>query len=310
MDNLRGSLLMTLAMLGFAVEDVLIKALSDRIPPGQIILSVGVGGAVVFALWFVLRGRPVLTRELVRPGIMARTGLEMLGTIFFVSSLALIPITTASAVIQATPLVVAMGGALFLAQPVGWRRWAAIVVGLAGVMMILRPGGATFDPAVLLAVAGMLALAARDIVTRGLDLSVSSAHLTFMAFLSLIPAGLILAAVTGTPLVTVSGMDLAWLGATVGVGLFAYVTIVGATRIGDVAVVSSFRYVRMVYALAFGFLVFGERSDAMTLGGAGIIIAAGLYALMREARASQPGPRTLYGRETPVSATNAKRTAP
>ena len=87
-------------------------------------------------------------------------------------------------------------------------------------------------------------------------------------------------------------------------------TIVAATRLGDVAVVSSFRYSRMIYALILGGIVFGERPDAFTLIGAAIIIGAGLYALMREARASKPRSQLVYDSDTAVSATTAKRTAP
>lgn len=284
MDNLRGSLLMTLAMLGFAIEDVAIKVLSDRMPPGQIIMILGIGGALAFVGWFLIRREPPASRDLLRPKVLARTACEAFGTCFFVSSLALIPVTTASAVIQATPLVVALGGAVFLAQPVGWRRWTAILVGLFGVMLILRPGFAGFDPATLLAVLGMLGLASRDLLTRSLNSPVSSAHLSMAAFLSLVPTGLVLCWVTGTPLVGLDPADTGLILLAIAIGLVAYVSIVAATRSGDVAVISSFRYSRMVFALILGGIVFQERPDALTLIGAAIVIGAGLYALIREAR--------------------------
>ncbi len=314
MDNLRGSLLMTFAMLGFAVEDVLIKALSDRLPPGQIIASFGAGGAAVFLLWFALRRQPAFPPALGSPPALLRTGFEALGTVFFVSALALIPVTTASAVIQATPLVVAMGGALFLGQAVGWRRWAAILLGLLGVLLILRPGLAGFEPATLLAVVGMLGLAARDLVTRTIAGPLGAAHLSLVAFLALVPAGLLLCWITGAPLTAVGGADAGLLAAIVAVGLTAYLAIVAATRIGDVAVTSSFRYTRMVFALGLGFAVFGERPDGATLAGAAIVIAAGIYALIRETRASKGRAKPLYHGATAVSAniqsTRPKGTAP
>lgn len=287
MDNLRASLLMTFSMLCFAVTDVFIKLLSDAVPAGQIVSLMGLGGAAVFLLWFAVRRQPPFPPDAGKPMVLVRTAFEALGTATFVSSLALVPLTTASAVIQATPLVVALGGVLFLGQSVGWRRWAAIFAGLLGVLLILRPGLDGFEPATLLAVIGMICLAARDLVTRALDSPITAPQLSILAFLSLIPTGLIVCRVAGTPLVWLSIPQLGTVILMVLVVLCAYLSIVAATRIGDVAVTSSFRYSRMVFALILGALVFGERPDAPTLLGAAIVITAGLYALLRETRASQ-----------------------
>jgi drug/metabolite transporter (DMT)-like permease len=180
--------------------------------------------------------------------------------------------------------VVALGAAVFLGTPVGPRRWAAILVGFGGVLLILRPGMAGFDPALLLAVAGMLALAGRDLSTRNLPRTITGARLSFHAFAALVPAGLALQAAQGLPVAPLSGSELLRLGLCVGFGVGAYLSIVGATRLGDLAVVSSFRYSRMLFALALGVLLFGERPDALMLLGTAVIIASGLYTLHREAR--------------------------
>lgn len=295
MENLRGALMMTAAMASFAIEDTLIKSLTGRVPPGEIISFIGFCGAAILIGWLVVTRQPVIVPVMRTRAALLRTAFEIGGTLFFVSSLALIPITTASAVIQATPLVVAMGGAVFLAQPVGWRRWSAILVGLAGVLLILRPGLGDFQPATLLTVVGMLGLAARDLVTRAIGLRASGVQLTLMAFVALVPSGLFLAAVTGTPLVLLALSDIVILLGCVTVGLAGYLAIVGATRAGDIAFISSFRYTRMVFAVILGGLVFGERPDIWTLLGTLIVICAGLYVLVRERRLAShasppPGP--------------------
>jgi len=288
MENLRGALMMTAAMASFAIEDTLIKSMTGRIPPGEIISIIGLGGAAILIVWLLATRQPVLVPVMRTKAAILRMGFEIGGTLFFVSSLALIPVTTASAVIQATPLVVAMGGAIFLAQPVGWRRWTAILVGLAGVLVILRPGLGEFQSATLLAVVGMLALAARDLVTRAIGLKASGVQLTLMAFLALVPSGMFLAVVTGTPLVALAPREMAILGACVLVGLTGYLAIVGATRAGDIAFISSFRYTRMVFAVILGGIAFGERPDIWTIVGTAIVIAAGLYVLIRERRLARP----------------------
>ncbi|MEL6586855.1 MAG: DMT family transporter [Pseudomonadota bacterium] len=283
-DNLRGAALMVAAMACFAVEDALIKGLSARFSSAQIVWMLGLGGAVAFAVIMRGKGQPVWTPDYVHPRVLLRTGFEVFGTLFFVSSLALIPLALASAIIQATPLVVAMGAALFLGAQVGWRRWLAIAVGFSGVLIILRPGTAAFEPAALLAVMGMLGLAARDLATRTMPAAISGARLSFHAFAGLVPTGLALQLIQGHAFAPLPLSDLGILALCVGIGMVGYLAIVGATRQGDIAVVSSFRYSRMLFALIVGAIAFGERPDLATIIGVTIVIATGLYTLIREAR--------------------------
>ena len=292
MENLRGALMMTLAMAAFAIEDALVKNLTGGMAPGQIIAVIGAGGTLILAAWLKSRGVPLFLPELRERAPMIRLGFEVFGTACYTSSLALIPLTTASAVIQATPLVVALGGAVFLGQAVGWRRWGAILLGLAGVLLILRPTGDSFQMATLLAFGGMMGLAGRDIATRAIGGQLSGVHLSLVAFLALIPAGILMAVFSGQGLVVPSARDAALLGVCVGFGLGGYLAIVAATRAGDVAFTSSFRYFRMVFAVIIGFFVFAERPDLPTLIGTAIVIGAGLFILMRERRTRRFTPGT------------------
>lgn len=300
MENLRGAAFMALSMLAFAIEDVLIKTMGARIPVGQIISLVGAGAACSFTLWFIVRREPVLVAAHLNTLVWMRGLFEVIGTIFFISALIRMDVTQLSAIIQATPLVVAVGGTVFLGQHVGWRRWAAILVGFTGVLLIIRPGLDGLSLATLFGVAGMLGLAARDLSTRAIKVTISGPHLSLHAFLLLIPAGLVLCWINGQSLVLPSGRDSATLVLTIGVALLAYLTIVAATRWGDAAFISMFRYTRMLFALTLGVLVLGERPDALTLIGVSIVIGAGVFTLLREAqvkrgarRASQVAPETL-----------------
>ncbi|WP_308916895.1 DMT family transporter [Jannaschia sp. LMIT008] len=283
--TLRGAALMVASMLCFAVEDAFIKTLGGRFGAAQIIWMLACGGGLAFGAALLARGRSLSTPEMWRPRVLVRTAGDVFGGLCFVSAIVAIPLSTASAVIQATPLVVALGAALFLGVRVGPRRWAAIAAGFAGVLLILRPGADSFDPATLLAVGGMLGLAVRDLATRGLPPSLSGVRLSFLAFAAMVPAAVAMHAVQGDSLVVPTGRDLGILGICVVIGMAGYLAVVGATRTGDIAVVSSFRYSRVVFALVIGALTFGERPDATTLAGVAIIVASGLYALRREARA-------------------------
>ena len=282
-DSLRGAALMTASMACFSVEDAIIKVVGGALPPAQIIWMLGLGGAIALWGWLWCRDRPVWSPEARRPIVLWRTAFEVGASLCFVPALVLVPLSTATAILQAGPLVVAAGAALVYGAQVGPRRWAAIGAGFAGVLLIVRPGAA-FEPAVLLAVAGTLFMGARDLVTRRAPVGLSSTRLSLLAFLALVPTAAALQVALGAPFVVPSGADALRLVVAVFIGIAGYVTAVVALRMGDVAVVSSFRYARMVFALVLALVVFRERPDALALLGIAVIVGAGLYTLIREAR--------------------------
>ena len=293
MDNLRGSLFMVLAMALFAIEDMFIKQMSGTLPVGQILWMLGGGGAIVFAAWERAAGRPLWTRAMLHGGVLGRTACEMVGTVGFVTALALTPISSASAILQAVPLVVTLGAALFLGESVGWRRWTAIFVGLLGVLVILRPGMDGFRPASLFAVMGVIGLAGRDIVTRLAPGSVTAGQFSVSAFLGLVPTGLLLLLLSGEGNVAPDTVNAVRIAGSIVIGTLAYASIVIATRTGSVAHVAPFRYSRIVFALTTGYFVFGERPDAWTYVGIGIVVGSGVYTFLREARTRPVPPASL-----------------
>ena len=286
MDNIRGATFMVLAMFGFAVEDMLIKQMADNMSVGQVVVILGIAGSLIFGRIALDYGDKLFSVALLKPAFLIRNAAEVFGTVGFVSAIALTPISTASAILQATPLVVTIGAAVFLGETVGWRRWLAIGVGLFGVLLIIRPGAADFDIKSLLAVMGVIGLAARDLATRRIPPETSSRVITFYAFFVSIFTGLILywLGVTGDGWSVPSTPDSIRLAAAIFVGVAAYYAIVAATRIGEMSVVAPYRYSRLVFALIIGMLAFGERPDALTLTGAFIIVASGIYTLWREQR--------------------------
>ena len=275
---------MTAAMLGFAIEDMFIKLLSASVPLGLVLILLGAGGAVVFAVLALMRGDALFSRDLLARSVLIRNAGELIGTVGFITGIALTPLSSASAILQATPLVVTLGAALFLGEQVGWRRWSAILVGFAGVILIIRPGFDAFEPASLFAVMGVVGLALRDLATRTVPRSISSMQLSTYAFLTLVPAGMGMLAVTGDAPRLLNGLEWLLIAAALAFGVLSYYAIVAAMRMGDVAVITPFRYSRLVFALCFGVLFFGERPDMATLAGSALIVASGIYTFWREAR--------------------------
>ncbi|WP_299702654.1 DMT family transporter [uncultured Tateyamaria sp.] len=282
MDNLRGAGLMVLAMLCFAIEDMFIKLLGGAIPVGQLLALLGAGGAFIMAGACVRQGQPLVSRALLGRAMLIRNAGEVIGSLGFVTALVLVPLATASAILQTTPLMVTLGAAIFLAEPVGWRRWAAILVGLCGVLLIVRPGLEGFDWNVLFAVQGMIGLSIRDLATRRVPATLSALQLSFVAFALLVPTGMGLMLASGTSFVAPTANEWGLLAIASVIGAISYRFIVMAMRMGDVSFVTPFRYTRMVFALIIGVLIFSEAPDMLTLIGVAIIIASGLFTLWRE----------------------------
>jgi len=276
--NLRGALFMTAAMAAFAVEDMFLKAAAKTLPMGQILIAFALIGMLVFRGLAHRRGEVLLHPALHSPAMRWRMGFEVAGRLFYALAIVLTPLSSSAAILQAAPLLVMGGAAWLFGERIGLQRWLAIGIGLAGVMLILRPGTDGFSLLSLLAVIGTIGFAGRDLATRAAPRVLSHWQLGFWGFAMLLVAGLILTAWDGRwaePSLPSVGLVLAGSG----FGIGAYTALTFAMRTGDVGAVTPFRYSRLVFAMALGILVFGERPDVWTLAGAALIVASGIYAL-------------------------------
>lgn len=287
-ENLRGSLLMIAAMAGFALEDMFIKAAAASLPVGQILILFGLGGMAAFAVMVRARGEALLHPAALSPPLLWRGGAEIAGRIGYTLAIALTPLSSASAILQAAPLVVALGAATLFGERVGWRRWTAILAGFAGVLLILRPGLEGFTPAALFAVLGMLGFAGRDLATRAAPAVLSNRQLGVYGFAMLGLSGIPILAWTGGAAWPAPAAAAQVAAATV-FGVAGYYALTAAMRSGEVGVVAPFRYTRLVFALVLGMTVFGERPDALMLAGSALIVGSGLYTVLRERRSRRAG---------------------
>lgn len=275
---------MVVAMTLFAVEDALFKSVAPGLPPGEATLIFGLTGTTIYILLTLRAGEPVLHPAILRPSLMLRTMFEIIGRLFFALSLAYTPLSVTSSILQAAPLVVTAGAALLLKERVGPARWIAMAVGFAGVLMILRPTPEAFRPDALLAVAGMIGFAMRDLFTRASPPAVSTNQLGVLGFAVIIVAGLLLLPFDPAPPRLPLAGELGRLLLTGVVGVSAYTALTRAMRTGEVSVVAPFRYSRLLVALLFAFVFFGERPDLWTLLGGALIVATGIFTLLRSNR--------------------------
>ncbi|MEF2554256.1 DMT family transporter [Aurantimonas sp. A2-1-M11] len=280
-DNARAALFMLVSMAGFVINDTFVKLSSEHIAPAQIMAVRGVAASLLLFLlaWRMGALRPV--RMAMSPRLMLRTVADIIATLSYITALAHMPIANASAIFQALPLTVTLGAALFLGEPVGWRRWAAIAVGFVGVLVIVRPGTEGFTVYSLAVLASVAGSAVRDLATRRMDRAVPSLFVALITAIAVSALGWLLIPLSGgwKPMPGMTIVHLSCAAAAIAVG---YIFIVQAMRLGDMGFVAPFRYAILVFALILGFVVFGDLPSPLTLLGAAIVVASGLYTLYRE----------------------------
>ena len=288
-DNMRGAGLMMVAMAAFTFNDTVMKTLSGEVPLFQAIF---LRGALTTLLLFALgRAMGGLRFRLARRdwgAIALRTFCEGAATFLFLTALFHAPIANVTAILQSLPLTVALGAALFLGEPLGWRRILAILVGFAGVLLIVRPGGDGFTVWSLYALAAVGFVTIRDLAVRRMSVHVPSLTVALVGAASITLAAGAVALVQGwQPVTPGQGGTMALAALFIMAG---YLSSVMTMRQGEIGFVAPFRYTGILWALILGWLVFGEWPDTLTLIGAAIVVAMGLFTLWRErkSRAARP----------------------
>lgn len=279
--NLIGSLWMVVAMAGFAVEDALLKLASGTLPIGQIMVLFGGGGAFVFACLASVKGEPLFVPEVVSPPMLIRAVFEVTGRLFYTLAIVLTPLSSATVILQATPIVVVAGATVVFGEKVGWRRWLAIFIGLIGVFVIIQPGAQSFSVLSLLALVGMIGFAGRDLASRAAPSALSTNLLGVYGFLAIVVAGAIYSFWQGTPYESPDVTSAIALAGAVLAGAFAYASLMRAMRTGEVSAVTPFRYFRLLFGVALGVLIFDESLSLSMIIGSCLIVGAGLTILWR-----------------------------
>jgi len=300
-DNSRGILSMNIAMATFTLNDTMMKLATQSLPLFQ---AIAIRGALTLLALLVL-ARMMGHGQLRVPGrdgwrLGWRTIGEIGGTITFLMALQHMPLANLSAILQVLPLAVTLGAALFMAEKVGWRRMSAILVGFAGVMLIVRPGTEGFNQWSVLALVSVAFVVLRDLSTRRFSASVPSVVIAIWTAGSITLTGL-----TGLAFetwVTVPVKEFTLLAGAAAMLVMGYLFVVMAMRVGDVALIAPFRYTALLWAILLGWLAFGNLPDTLTLCGAGIVVATGLYTYLREhqlQRRLAASRATMVGTATP-----------
>ncbi|MGR3289964.1 MAG: DMT family transporter [Paracoccaceae bacterium] len=280
-NNMRGSLLMLASMAAFVFNDVCMKALSDEIPLFQAVFIRGIGSSIV--LYLLVKNLGGFDFRYSRQDwwlIVLRTVAEIAAAYFFLTALFNMPIANATAILQALPLSVTLAGAVFLGEAVGWRRMIAILIGFVGVMLIVQPGTNGFNTYSIYALLAVVSVTVRDLAVRKLSMDVPSLNVALIGALAVT----VFAGLASFSEQWVSPSLLAWAqlaGASVFI-IGGYVFSIMTMRVGDISAITPFRYTSLIWALLLGFIIFGEWPNSVALLGATIVVATGVFTLMRE----------------------------
>ena len=285
--NGRGIVWMVIAMAAFSVEDACIKTAAHSLPAGETLLLFGTGGLLLFAGLARRSGAALFDPAVWSTVMLGRAVFELVGRLFYFLAITLTPLSSATAILQATPLVVVLGASLFFKERVGWGRWVTIAVGLLGVLIILRPVAGDFSALSLLAAIGTLGFAGRDLASRAAPAQLSTAVLGSYGFATVIVAGGLITAWQGQPLTWPNAAQYCSVLGAVAVGVFAYSALMKAMRSGAIATVTPFRYTRLLFGVTLGVVFFNERLDGPTLLGALVVIGSGLVVWWQGQNAAQ-----------------------
>jgi drug/metabolite transporter (DMT)-like permease len=289
--------LMLLGVLMFSLNDVMGKWLVATYSVGQILLLRSAAALLLLSPLIWRAGKDAFT-EAPRPGLqLARVILGTAEVAMFYWSVAYLPLADVTTYYLAGPIYVTAISAIFLKEPVGWRRWSAVLVGFAGVLIALNPSPDTLTLPALIALAGSVFYALLLTTTRALR-GTSEVGMISTQIASSLVFGLVVAPFGW---VAPSGRDLLLLGLLGIVAMGALSSINRSLRLAAASVVVPYQYTMIVWAVIFGWLFFGDTPQAHTVIGSVIIVAAGLFIFFREQRQGRGEPATTPPRLPPSS---------
>jgi drug/metabolite transporter (DMT)-like permease len=283
--RLAGIGLMLLGIFLFSFGDALGKFIVGTYSVGQLLFLRSVGSLILMS--------PLIWRYRAQFASLPRPGLQVLRVVlstaevaaFFAAAIYL-PLADIITYYLAAPIFVTAGAAFFLGEHVGWRRWVAIAVGFSGVLIALQPSAQTISWPALIALGGSTSFAALMLVTRSLRDTPDTVLASTQFIGTLVFGGLIAPLGWVTPSFPHLGLFL--LAACFSVG--ALLSVNRSLILAPASVVVPYQYSMIIWAVIFGYVVFGDVPAAHTLAGAAIIIGAGLYIFFRERNLARQEP--------------------
>ncbi|MDH5708003.1 MAG: DMT family transporter [Hylemonella sp.] len=282
--HLAGILLMLVGMFLFTLNDALGKWLVADFSVGQILAIRSVAALLILLPYLWRQGLLGDLRRIERPGLQAlRVVLVIAEVALFYLAVRHLPLADVFMFYLASPIFVTLLSALLLREQVGLARWIAVGVGFAGVVLIFPPSAAALTLPALMALAGSFSLALMMILARSLRAS-NGFHL-----ITLQTSGVALAGAVTLPWgwATPSPLQFGLICLLGLVATTAHFMLNHAVKLAPANVVAPFQYSAIVWAMALGYLVWGDMPTASAVLGAALIVGAGLAIFFHETRAQK-----------------------
>jgi drug/metabolite transporter (DMT)-like permease len=290
LNILKGILLKLASALMFAVMQALVRALGEGIPVGELVFFRAAFAVPPVVLIYALTRQLKTAAHTERPlGHVIRGLVGLAGMFFNFAALARLPLAEVTAISFAGPLITVALAALMLKERVRIYRGSAVGVGFLGVLVMLVPHfdaarlAATDAPAqtlgAVLAFAGAWCNAGAVIQTRRLADTESTSSIV-LYFSLVCAAGGLLTLPFGW--VVPSGTELAMVTAIGLLGGLGHLVLTESYRYAPASVIAPYDYTAILFAFLLGYLMFGEVPTSLVVAGAAIVVAAGLFVLMRE----------------------------
>lgn len=278
--RLTGIGLMCGAVLSFACLDAIAKYLNGYMDTLQVVWARYTGAFILTLFIFNPVSRPGLMRT-TRPVLqLVRSAMLLGSTVTNFLAFRYLQLDQALSILFSTPFMVAILAGPILGEWIGWRRWVAILVGFAGVLLVTRPGVGGVHWAALYSVASAMFYSLYIVATRVLSRSDTSDttlfYSNFVGAAAMLP---VLPFVWTTPDSPFVIFLMVVFGAF---GSFGHYLLIVAHRLAPASVLAPFMYTQLVWAVGFGYAVFGDIPNRWTLAGAAVVVASGLYLLHRE----------------------------
>lgn len=280
---LTGVALMALGDLVFALNDAMGKVLVGIYPVGQVVLIRSIAALLVLTPFLISAPRALIAVE--RPGLqVARVVLSTAEIGLFYWAVVYLPLADVMTFYLAGPIYVAAMSPFFLGERVGWRRWTAILIGFVGVLVALRPSAATLTGPALISFLGSVTFGMMVVASRALRRT-PDGTLVFWQTAGALVGGALLAPFGW---VTPDATDLALLCLLGIVAMVAHILINRALKYASAATLAPIQYTLLLWAILFGYVLFGDVPETTMLVGAGIIVASGVFIALRERRRQAP----------------------
>jgi S-adenosylmethionine uptake transporter len=280
-SNLNGALLALTSFGIYATADAIVKFMGASYSPFQNIFFSTLFGFPLVAIMLMGDQREGNLRPRKPKTTLLRSGLVVLNVLCGFYAFSALPLSEAYPIFFSSPMLITLFAIPILGEKVGLHRGIAILVGLLGVVVVLRPGHSHLGLGHLAAVAASIIFAVNSILVRVTGASERSVVIMLYPMIAnFVVTGIALPFVY----IPMPIQHLGLIAAMSTMGFIAGLLSIAAYRRAQAAIIAPMQYSQIIWASAYGALIFGEKHDVWTVIGTGIIIASGVYIVMRESK--------------------------